>query len=114
MLNKHQSELLERHQRKFLKTIYSWDVSYEQALKRSGLDRLDIRRSNLIERFAKKLSVNERFSDWFPLLPETGYPTRASQKYQEFPFRTEWLRGAPIYTYRRALNFLYNEEMGII
>ena len=55
MLTRLQSEALERQQRNFFKVIYSWDVSYELALARSGLDRLDIRRANLVEKFALKM-----------------------------------------------------------
>ena len=92
-----------------MKIIYGWDESYESALVRADSDRLVDRRIKLTESFAVTLSVNEMFSDWLPLQPESGYSVRSSQKYAELPFRTERLRGAPLYRYRRVLNALEKE-----
>ena len=109
MLSRTQSEALEKQQRKILKIVYGYDVSYGQALERSGLDLLDYRRSALRERFVIKLSSNERFFEWLPI--ETPvYELRKTAKYVELPFRTERLRAAPLYSFRRILNFLESEE----
>ena len=40
--------------------IYGWKVDYEEALRRSGLERLNHRRVALVERFSVRLSENER------------------------------------------------------
>ena len=93
------SESLEKQQRIILKIIYGWDVSYRSALERAGIERLDVRRSELRERFVKKLAVNPRFQEWFPLAETPVYPLRKLKKYTEFPFRTERLRGAPLYSF---------------
>ena len=106
LLSKTLSDALERQQRKIFKIIYGFDVSYNTALARSGLDRLDARRCALRERFVIKLSHNPRFESWFPLNETPEYQLRNCKKYVELPFRTERLGAAPIYTYRRILNAL--------
>ena len=110
MLTAAQSEALERQQRKILKVIYGWDVSYELALARSGLDRLNARRCVLAERFAVKLAHNHWFSSWLQRSIAVPYTLRATIKYKEFPFRTERLRHAPLYSFRRILNNLDSEQ----
>ena len=109
LLTKTQSAALERMQRKILKIIYGFDVSYANCLAKSGLDELSYRRQRLCESFALKTAMNPRFSDWFPMLPDTGYDLRDRKKYKEFPARTERLRSAPIYLFRCQLNNLSSE-----
>ena len=111
MLTANQSELLERQQRKILKAIYGWDVTYQDALDRSNIERLNRRRQGLVERFALRLSKNPRFSSWLPENENSAYVLRRTQKYQELPFRTERLRRAPLYSFRRVLNFLESENV---
>ena len=48
MLTANQSELLERQQRKILKAIYGWDVTYQDALDRSNIERLNHSRQGLV------------------------------------------------------------------
>ena len=110
MLTKTQSEALERVQRKILKIIYGWDMSYSEALRKSGLERLDVRRSILRECFVVKLSKNACFSDWILLAETPVYPLRNAKKYIEKPFKTKRLRGAPLYSFRRILHFLESEN----
>ena len=110
LLSKTLSESLEKQQRRILKIIYGFDVSYTTALARSGLERLDVRRSVLRERFVLKLAANDRFADWLPLSETPVYPLRKTKKYVELPFRTERLRAAPLYSFRRVLNFLDEEQ----
>ena len=110
LLSKTLSESLERQQRKILKIIFGFEVSYSRALERAGIDRLDARRSLLRERFVMKLARNDRFSSWLPLAGTPAYPLRHAAKYIEFPFRTERLRAAPLYSFRRILNFLESEK----
>ena len=109
LLTKTLSEKLEKQQRRVLKIIYGFDVSYNTALTRSGLDRLDVRRSTLREKFILKLAENDRFAAWLPLNETPVRPLRHTAKYVELPFRTERLRGAPIYSFRRLLNFIDSE-----
>ena len=110
MLSKKLSELLERQQRRILKIIYGFDLSYEKALERAGIERLDARRSVLRERFVVKLSRNNRFSEWFPVNETPVHALRYVLKFVEKLFRTERLRGAPLYSFRRIMNFLESEK----
>ena len=104
------SESLERQQRKILKIIFGFDTSYKRALELAEIERLDVRRSDLRERFVIKLAKNPRFSEWLPCNETTVYSLRYVSKYTELPFRTERLRGAPLYSFRRILNFLESEK----
>ena len=70
MLSKSLSEDLEKQQQRILKIVYGFDVSYQKALEKSGLERMDVYRSALRERFVIKLSENIRFENWL-LLNET-------------------------------------------
>ena len=110
LLTKMQSDALEKQQRKILKIVYGYEVSYRVALGQSSLDRLDHRSSALRERFVIKLSNNERFSSWFPLNETPAYSIRRPNKYVEFPFRTERLRVVPLYSFRCIMNFLDAEN----
>ena len=85
-------------------------LSYARALKKAGVDCLDIRRSELRERFIIRLANNPRFSDWLPLNETPVYALHYAAKYAELPFHTERLRAAPLYSFRRILNFLESEK----
>ena len=113
MLTKSLSEDLEKQQQRILKIIYGFDLSYRKALEKSGLERLDVRRSALRERIVIKLFKNPRFQDWLPLNETPVYALRYTAKYAEMPFRTERLRGAPLYSFRRVLNFLESEKQAV-
>ena len=110
MLSKSLSEDLEKQQRRILKIIYGFDLSYRKALEKSGLERLDVCRSALRERFMIKLSKNDCFKEWLPLNETPVYSLRYTAKYAELPFCTERLRGALIYSFRCVLNFLESEK----
>ena len=81
--------MLEKQQRKVLKIIYGFDVSYATAVDCAGIERLNVRRSVLVERFVLKLQGNPRFKSWFPLNETPVYSLQQSQKYLELPFKTE-------------------------
>ena len=110
LLSKSLSESLEKQQRKILKIIFGYDVSYARALALSGIERLDGRRCQLRERFVIKMSNNDRIAEWLPLAGTPAYPLRCAPKYVELPFRAERLRAAPLYSYRRVLNALQDEN----
>ena len=110
MLTETQSEALERQQRKVLKIIFGWDTSYAVCLERSGLEWLNNRRQAFVEKFVVKLSLNQRFGHWLPKNVVPQYALQTSQKYREYGFRTERLRRAPMYSFRRVLNFLEMEK----
>ena len=102
LLSKTQSDAFERLQRKIVKIIYGFEESYDRCLGRAGLDYLSVRRSKMCEKFALKAQRSEKFSSWFPKTIVTPYLNQ--KPYKEFPARTERLRAAPIYMFRRILN----------
>ena len=106
MLNKDQSDRIEKLQMKALKTIYGWNRSYSDLLAASGLETLENRRKKLVDNFAVKTSKNNRFSHWFPSAHPTGHNTRSTRPYLEEFSRTERLKNSPVYYMRRRLNDL--------
>ena len=106
MINARQSELLERQQQKILKVNFGRKTPYETCLLRSGLERLSDRRERLSRAFAFKTSCNPAFSHWFPESEpeENGHNLRRRARYKERFARTERLRNAPIYSFRRIVN----------
>ena len=104
LLTTTQSDRLERLQRRSLKSIFGLHVSYEDALKRSGLPRLDDRRCEIFKKFAVKAGGNDRFKDWFPLNSPSKYNLRKEKTFKEFHAKTERLRKSPLYEMRRLLN----------
>ena len=62
-----QGEEIEQLQRRILKIIYGFDISYNDALARSGLTRLGERRRVFFEKFARKIKANPAFARWLPL-----------------------------------------------
>ena len=53
-INKGQINMLERLQKRCLKILYGYSHSYEELLKLSGLETLEIRLQKSFEKFAKK------------------------------------------------------------
>ena len=104
MMNSSQSNDLEKMQRQALKIIYGYRTSYENALAQSNLTRLDVRRNEIVEKFAKKLPEN--FSRWLPERPDIQYGLRRRTAYLEGNSQTERLYRSPLFTYRRILNGL--------
>jgi hypothetical protein len=102
MMTAEQIEQIERLQAQSLKIVYGFDLSYQKVLELSGLERLDVRRSAAILKFARK-SLEGNYSHWFPL-NEAGGRTRASLKFREDYARCERLKNSPIFYMRRLLN----------
>ena len=101
-----QSDKLEKLQKRALKIIYGYKVSFNEALTKSGLQRLSERRAEIFKKFCVKTSSNALFSHWLPLNTSTGYNLRKERKYKEEPARTERLMRSPIFAMRRLLNEL--------
>ena len=106
MLTGEMSDRLEDLQKKALKTIYGWDVSYADLLEISGLSTLKERREEIVDRFAQKTAKDTRFQHWFPRAPSTGHDTRQGPRYLEEFARTERLKNSPVFYMRRRLNCL--------
>ena len=56
-----QSSHLETLQSRAMKIIFGWEVSYETVILKTGLERLDVRREKIVQKFAEKRVKNERF-----------------------------------------------------
>ena len=104
MLTAEETEEIERYQRYTLKTIYGQKVSYREALEKSGLTRLNIRREDLTLKFAQKCQKSDRFGAWFPPNFDKGYELRRNSLYlEEFTSRERMLRN-PVFYMRKLLN----------
>ena len=101
MLTYAQSECLERMQRRCLKIIYGYKMSYTEALETSGLNE---RREVTFERFTMKTSQSEKFDRWFPRHQRCGYGLRSEKEFEELHANTDRLYKSPLYAMRRALN----------
>ena len=66
MLTAEQIEMLERQQRRVLKIIFGFGLSYEELLEKSGLEPLTVRREEACMQFSQKLLNSERFGGLFP------------------------------------------------
>ena len=104
LLTSNQADELERLQRTILKIIYGWNISYTDALVKSGLSTLEERRASLMEKFARKLEANKRYEDWIPKHSDYSYPIRRKLIYQEERARTEKMRNSPLFAIRKILN----------
>ena len=89
---------------KALKTIYGWDMSYEDVLQASGVARLRDRRVDIFKRFAEKVSKDSRFEKWFTPALQSGHDTRKKDRFSEPKVRTERLRKSPVLSMIRELN----------
>ena len=98
---------LEGLQAQALKSIFAWKFSYNELLKKSGLERLEVRRDSAVIRFAEKLSNNPRFASWLPLQAyRHNLPRPGSEKYKVYPSTTERHLKSPLNNIRRQLNKL--------
>ena len=114
LLNITQTELLEKVQRRALKTIYGYDKNYDQLLQEAGIERLQKRREDALLRFAQKTSKNPKYASWFPLKQATRQ-TRHTTPYLEEFARGNRLYNSPLFAMRRALNGSpENEEMCLV
>ena len=87
-----------------LKTIYGFEISYAQALIKSGLEKLSDRAKKLSTEFAIKTSNNPKYSSWFPKKADRGYPLRRPLIYEEELAAESRLFNSPLFNMRRILN----------
>ena len=71
MLTCEQIDRLERQQKRVLKIIYGFNLSYNELLEKSNLPPLSVRREEACSSFAEKLVASERFNQLFP---KNDYP----------------------------------------
>ena len=104
LLTKGQSDRLERLQMWAYKIVYGFNVSYDTVQREAGVQLLKDRCQELFVRFAKKLSTNPRFSDWFVRDPCHEHYTRKRKSLKNPRPRTERLKKNPLYAMRRTIN----------
>ena len=100
------SEKLERQQRRALKIIYGFGLSYSALLEKTGIPTLKERRETACRSFTNKLLVSNRFQHLFPLnaVDDDGMTLRNTRQYTEEFARSERLYRSPLYSMRRNLN----------
>ena len=98
-----QTVVLERLQAKALKAIYGYEPSYRELVEKSGLTTLRARREHRELVFARKCSVSDRFSGWFPA-KNIARQTRESVRFEEKFARTHRCYNSPMFSMRRRLN----------
>ena len=86
-----------------MRTIYGYDLNYEQLLKKSNLKTMEDRRVDLFKKFKTKTSENLKYQDWFPL-KDSIRNVRRPRPYLEEKAKTERLYRSPIYAMRSLLN----------
>ena len=102
MISKYDINRLENIQKKCLRTIFGYGLSYEDLLKKSKLETLEERRQKALLKFANKAADNPRFMHWFPLnRNRTG---RHGKQYEEMFAQSDRLCRSPLFTMRRLLN----------
>ena len=72
-------------QRNCLKTIYGFQTSYSDAIEMSGIERLDVSRSNSFDKFAMKLADSKIYQNWLPKQSFSGYDLRKELFFKEPP-----------------------------
>ena len=109
MLTREHANMIERCQRKAMKIVYGFEISYAEALEKAGLPTLEERRVSLFMKFCLRMSENERFKKkWLPTRStgEEEMLLRKRKCYLEFQARTKRLFDSPIFLMRRVLNSL--------
>ena len=100
------SAALERVQRRAIRIIYGYDVSYTEALKTANINILSQRRSELCQSFFQQTIFNPN-SQLFHLLPfNTNHPSVTLRKPRVF--------AAPLCKTNRFSNTLINATVGFM
>ena len=110
MLNKGQSNLLEKMQKRCLRAIYGYDHDYETLLSLSGLQTLAKRREIAFKKFTSKTVKNQKYEHWFPMRPIARI-TRSTSIYLEETAVGNRLYNSPIFSMRRLLNNTKSHEI---
>ena len=109
MLTKYQSNRLENIQKKCLRSIYGFDLDYEQLLQIAELQTLEERRELAQRKFALKASKNPQFAHWFPL-NKNRTSVRNPKMYEEQHASSDRLYNSPLFKMRRILNDTPSQE----
>ena len=107
MLTGNDTRRLESCQRKALRVIFGFEITYEECMKKAGLTSLADRRSELFLKFCSKMSRSERFCNkWLPKKEygDEQMALRKRKEYIEFNAHTNRLFRSPLLEMRRMLN----------
>ena len=103
-LTKFQENLLEKMQKRVLRLIYGYDLSYQQLLNVSSLESLTSRRESNLKKFAEKTQKNTKYTEsWFPPNQSVRH-NRFTNPYLEETTTGNRLYKSPIFAMRRLLN----------
>ena len=113
LINRGQSNELEKIQKCCLRIIYRYNYDYNQHLELAGLQTLERRREINFEKFTRKTSKNQKYHHWFPKNPSER-TKRNTALYKEETSVGNRLYNSPIFAMRRLLNhFSAREEIDI-
>ena len=107
---------LERTQKSFVKLVLQkeykteLDESYENALLKLNLQKLEPRRKELCLKFAKDCIKNKKFTDLFPENENTHMNTRFHEEYEVLFSNTERMKQSSIIYMQNLLNEEEKEE----
>ena len=83
MLTGSQVDEIEKLQQRTLKLIFGHRVSYKEALRKTDIPTLETRREEIFVKFARKLSSNPKFDEWFPPHRPYDHDLRTTKIYLE-------------------------------
>ena len=82
--------------------------SYDQALKSTGLQNLELRRQNLCLKFALKAESHQKHKRWFKLNTNQVNTRQCKTKYKTVQFKHSRFRNSPISYLTNLLNTHYS------
>jgi hypothetical protein len=106
LLSNQQVAQIEKLQERALRIIYGWTTDYEKILEMSGLQSLQTRRKQAVERFAKSIEANTRFADKWLKTNENRSSARHSNKYIQPMTKSKPFEKDPINCCIKILNNL--------
>ena len=100
LLNKAQTEELEKMQRVVMKII---DFENYKVIE---IEPLRTRRISLLDKFALKAEQNQNFKRWFPRKDQPKYGLRVFKPFEEYKPKTERMSKKTLYHMRKRLSYL--------
>ena len=105
LLNKGQSNRIEKLQKSALKIIYGPNGSHDERVKKAGdIEKLEDRRIEITKKFAIKTAAYNRFKHYFLARQQTREGLRPTKTNEVKHAKTEQLYNTPLYYMRRLLN----------
>lgn len=105
MISNEDKDWLEKHQRNALRIIFGFAGTHDENQAKPGIERLEIQRRKLFEKFCGKVSMSRRFNKkWLPENLDTPIDLRNKKKCVEFIAKTSIFFYSPEFKMRRYLN----------